>query len=86
LDWVEWIICCIGVHVYVRVSYTIYTYYTVTDPLHVGCQKFQLNEKDIYFSFLPLAHIFDRVSEEFYVYIGASIGFWQGVSLIVPPY
>ena len=39
LDWVEWIICCIGAHVYVRVSYTIYTYYTVTDPLHVGCQK-----------------------------------------------
>lgn len=59
---------------------------TVTDLPHVGCQKFQLNEKDVYFSFLPLAHIFDRVSEEFYVYIGASIGFWQGVSLIVPPY
>ena len=59
---------------------------TVTDPLHVGCQKLQLNEEDVYFSFLPLAHIFDRVSEEFYVYIGASIGFWQGVSLIIPPY
>ncbi|KAG0610145.1 hypothetical protein M758_7G041600 [Ceratodon purpureus] len=34
--------------------------------------------KDVYFSFLPLAHIFDRVTEEFYVYLGASIGFWQG--------
>lgn len=34
---------------------------------------------DTFFSFLPLAHIFDRVAEELFVYSGASIGFWQGV-------
>ncbi len=41
----------------------------------------QMDENDVYFSFLPLAHIFDRVSEEFYVFVGGSIGFWQGVRL-----
>ncbi|CAK9222646.1 unnamed protein product [Sphagnum troendelagicum] len=37
-----------------------------------------MDENDVYFSFLPLAHIFDRVTEEFYVFVGGSIGFWQG--------
>lgn len=36
------------------------------------------DSNEIYYSFLPLAHIFDRVTEEFYVFLGASIGFWQG--------
>ncbi len=40
-----------------------------------------MDENDVYFSFLPLAHIFDRVTEEFYVFVGGSIGFWQGVRL-----
>jgi hypothetical protein len=33
-------------------------------------------------SYLPLAHIFDRVVEELFMFHGASIGFWRGVSII----
>ncbi|KAK1276665.1 Long chain acyl-CoA synthetase 4 [Acorus gramineus] len=39
----------------------------------------QLDFKDVYLSYLPLAHIFDRVIEELFISIGASIGFWRGV-------
>lgn len=35
-------------------------------------------EEDSYFSFLPLAHIYDQVMETYCIYKGASIGFWQG--------
>lgn len=38
----------------------------------------QQTEKDVYYSFLPLAHIFDRLTEELFVFLGASIGYWQG--------
>lgn len=40
----------------------------------------QLSHKDVYMSYLPLAHIFDRVIEECFISHGASIGFWRGVS------
>ncbi|KAH6556288.1 hypothetical protein KP509_1Z191000 [Ceratopteris richardii] len=44
----------------------------------------KLTEEDVYFSFLPLAHIFDRLIEEYIVRSGAAIGFWQGdVKLIM---
>ncbi|XWS38236.1 hypothetical protein CRYUN_Cryun19dG0113600 [Craigia yunnanensis] len=44
----------------------------------------QLTMKDVYISYLPLAHIFDRVIEEFFISNGASIGFWRGdVKLLV---
>ncbi|KAL5219703.1 hypothetical protein ABZP36_024416 [Zizania latifolia] len=43
-----------------------------------------LREDDVYISYLPLAHIFDRVIEEIFIYHGASIGFWRGdVKLLV---
>ncbi|KAL0422698.1 UNVERIFIED_CONTAM: Long chain acyl-CoA synthetase 2 [Sesamum latifolium] len=35
-------------------------------------------EEDVYFSFLPLAHIFDQIMETYCIYCGSSIGFWQG--------
>ncbi|XP_012086726.1 long chain acyl-CoA synthetase 4 [Jatropha curcas] len=38
----------------------------------------QFSTKDVYFSYLPLAHIFDRLFEELFISHGASIGFWQG--------
>jgi long-chain acyl-CoA synthetase len=40
-----------------------------------------LHEKDRYLSYLPLAHIFDRVVEEAMIWTGASIGFWRGVRI-----
>lgn len=33
---------------------------------------------DTYFSFLPLAHIYDQIIETYCIYKGSSIGFWQG--------
>jgi long-subunit acyl-CoA synthetase (AMP-forming) len=39
----------------------------------------QVDEYDSYFSYLPLAHIFDQVIENYCISKGASIGFWQGV-------
>lgn len=35
-------------------------------------------EEDSYFSFLPLAHIYDQIIENYCVYKSSSIGFWQG--------
>ncbi|XP_021738533.1 long chain acyl-CoA synthetase 2-like [Chenopodium quinoa] len=34
--------------------------------------------EDVYFSFLPLAHIFDQIVETYCIAKGTSIGFWQG--------
>ncbi|KAI9127877.1 hypothetical protein K1719_000870 [Acacia pycnantha] len=33
---------------------------------------------DVYFSFLPLAHVYDQIMESYCIYKGSSIGFWQG--------
>ncbi|XP_021748861.1 long chain acyl-CoA synthetase 4-like [Chenopodium quinoa] len=38
----------------------------------------ELSPDDVYLSYLPLAHIFDRVVEELFISIGASIGYWRG--------
>ncbi|KAK9121892.1 hypothetical protein Syun_019509 [Stephania yunnanensis] len=44
----------------------------------------ELVSMDVYMSYLPLAHIFDRVLEELFIHHGASIGFWRGdVKLLV---
>ncbi|KAJ6830067.1 long chain acyl-CoA synthetase 4-like [Iris pallida] len=44
----------------------------------------QLHDNDVYLSYLPLAHIFDRVIEEMFIFRGASIGFWRGdVKLLI---
>ncbi|XP_011074379.1 long chain acyl-CoA synthetase 4-like [Sesamum indicum] len=43
-----------------------------------------LTVNDVYLSYLPLAHIFDRVIEECFINQGAAIGFWRGdVKLLV---
>lgn len=34
---------------------------------------------DVFLSFLPLAHILDRVIEEYFFHKGASVGYYQGV-------
>ena len=41
----------------------------------VGCE---LGEEDVFLSYLPLAHIFDRVSEEMFLGVGGAIAYWQG--------
>ncbi|KAG4988442.1 hypothetical protein JHK84_031005 [Glycine max] len=38
----------------------------------------QGTEDDVYFSFLPLAHVYDQIMETYCIYKGSSIGFWQG--------
>lgn len=35
-------------------------------------------EDDVYFSFLPLAHVYDQIMVTYSIFKGASIGFWQG--------
>ncbi|CAN4111461.1 unnamed protein product [Withania somnifera] len=37
----------------------------------------EFTDKDVYLSYLPLAHIFDRVIEELFISKGASVGFWH---------
>ncbi|KAJ1284585.1 hypothetical protein BS78_03G216000 [Paspalum vaginatum] len=50
----------------------------------LNCVNEELAESDVYMSYLPLAHIFDRVVEELFIFHGASIGFWRGdVKLLV---
>lgn len=55
----------------------------IINPILACFSILKLTEDDIYISYLPLAHIFDRVIEEMFIYRGASIGFWRGVSLPV---
>ncbi|KAI3990578.1 hypothetical protein MKX01_022878 [Papaver californicum] len=44
----------------------------------------QMSDKDVFISYLPLAHIFDRVIEELLIHHGAAIGFWRGdVKLLI---
>ncbi|XP_058069169.1 probable CoA ligase CCL6 [Magnolia sinica] len=47
------------------------------DHLLVETDK-AVTEEDTYFSFLPLAHVFDQIIETYCIYKGASIGFWRG--------
>ncbi|KAL6839678.1 hypothetical protein ACP4OV_030617 [Aristida adscensionis] len=43
-----------------------------------------LNQDDVYMSYLPLAHVFDRMFEEAFISHGSKIGFWRGdVKLLV---
>eukprot|EP00879_Flechtneria_rotunda_P001890 GHRR01002062.1.p1 GENE.GHRR01002062.1~~GHRR01002062.1.p1 ORF type:complete len:668 (+),score=222.63 GHRR01002062.1:317-2320(+) len=40
--------------------------------------KLEVAPNDVYFSFLTLAHIFDRVIEEMVLFLGACIGYYSG--------
>ena len=35
-------------------------------------------QKEVFISYLPLAHIFDRATEELVLHLGGSIGYWRG--------
>ena len=43
-----------------------------------------VTQDDSTLSYLPLAHIFDRVVEEFALYAGARIGYYQARCLLLP--
>ncbi|GKV24327.1 hypothetical protein SLEP1_g33955 [Rubroshorea leprosula] len=36
------------------------------------------SEEDTYFSFLPLAHVYDQIMATYFIHRGSSIGFWRG--------
>ncbi|GAB2298461.1 Long-chain-fatty-acid--CoA ligase 2 (Long-chain acyl-CoA synthetase 2) (Fatty acid activator 2) [Dionaea muscipula] len=38
----------------------------------------KMTEDDVFLSFLPLAHILDRVVEEYFIHKGASVGYYHG--------
>jgi long-chain acyl-CoA synthetase len=44
----------------------------------VDAHDVHLSPEDVFLSFLPLAHIFDRTAEELFLHLGASIGYWRG--------
>ncbi|KAG6395003.1 hypothetical protein SASPL_145594 [Salvia splendens] len=44
---------------------------------HLESINEEFSEADVFLSYLPLAHIFDRVIEELFISKGASIGFWH---------
>ncbi|GFR48302.1 hypothetical protein Agub_g10182 [Astrephomene gubernaculifera] len=50
----------------------------VTAAEYCKFNKVDLNHTDRLLSYLPLAHIFDRVNEEWFLAMGAAIGYWQG--------
>lgn len=45
---------------------------------HLESMNEEFQVSDVFFSYLPLAHIFDRLTEELLISTGASIGFWRG--------
>ncbi|XP_051151221.1 long chain acyl-CoA synthetase 4-like [Andrographis paniculata] len=50
----------------------------------LGSVNEPVTANDVYLSYLPLAHIFDRIIEELFIHHGGSIGFWRGdVKLLV---
>lgn len=52
---------------------------TIASAKHfLQANKEDMTCEDVFLSYLPLAHIFDRVSEEFMINVGACIGYWQG--------
>ncbi|XP_057531323.1 long chain acyl-CoA synthetase 4-like [Amaranthus tricolor] len=56
------------------------TVVTVVSGINFSLQSIneELRQDDVYLSYLPLAHIFDRVVEELFICTGASIGYWRG--------
>ncbi|CAI5997458.1 unnamed protein product [Closterium sp. NIES-65] len=44
----------------------------------VAYNNINFGEDEMYLSYLPLAHIFDRSAEELITYFGGAIGFWRG--------
>jgi long-chain acyl-CoA synthetase len=61
----------------------ILTQKALVSEITAVCDKLQavgsdVSDNDVFFSYLPLAHIFDRMTEELMIAKGGSIGYWQG--------
>ncbi len=50
----------------------------ITNILKVGRQEYEFNCNDTYISYLPLAHVFDRLGVYAASSVGAGIGFFGG--------
>mmetsp|Transcript_4333 Transcript_4333/g.4101 ORF Transcript_4333/g.4101 Transcript_4333/m.4101 type:complete len:93 (+) Transcript_4333:763-1041(+) len=50
----------------------------ITNILKVGREDLELNENDTYISYLPLAHVFDRLGVYAALSVGAGVGFYGG--------
>jgi long-chain acyl-CoA synthetase len=50
----------------------------ITNILKVGRQDYEINSKDTYISYLPLAHVFDRLGVYASLSVGAGVGFFGG--------
>ncbi|QDZ23682.1 acetyl-CoA synthetase-like protein [Chloropicon primus] len=46
-------------------------------------QKIPISKTDRFMSYLPLAHIFDRVVEETFLCAGGAVGYWRGSPLLL---
>ncbi|CAM6085910.1 unnamed protein product [Calypogeia fissa] len=49
----------------------------------LNCWNIPVDQNEAYLSYLPLAHIFDRVGEEMLTFLGGRIGYWQGNALVL---
>nr|VDC90628.1 unnamed protein product [Brassica oleracea] len=54
------------------VNFQIFSLLLVTE------RKLSMTHEDVYLSFLPLAHILDRMNEEYFFRKGASVGYYHG--------
>ncbi|KAF3944260.1 hypothetical protein CMV_029252 [Castanea mollissima] len=45
------------------------------------CRAIKFASSDVYFSYLPLAHIYERTNQFILVYYGGAVGFYQGDNL-----
>jgi long-chain acyl-CoA synthetase len=50
----------------------------ITNILKVGRQDYEINSNDTYISYLPLAHVFDRLGVYASLSTGAAVGFFGG--------
>jgi long-chain acyl-CoA synthetase len=44
-------------------------------------KMYEFSKNDVHISYLPLAHVFERIIQVHLMYVGASFGFYQGDTL-----
>lgn len=58
-------------------------FFSLPHPVYIilSWMSGQMTVNDVYISFLPLAHILDRMIEEYFFHKGAAVGYFHGVRL-----